>query len=130
MRVLIADDRPSVRAALTAVLELDPACEGVDEALDAAGALTALDFGADVMILEWGLPGLLSASLIGLARTQRPELIIVVLGRYSDARRAALAAGADYYIDTSEPALDFVGVLHGLCPQWRVSLSRATPEAT
>ncbi len=128
MRVLIADDRSSVRAALMAVLELDPACEGVDEALDAAGALTALDFGADVMILEWGLPGLPPATLVGLARTQRPELIVVVLGRYSDAQRAALAAGADHYIDTSEPALDFVGVLHGLCPQWRAATRQSVPE--
>lgn len=129
MRVLIADERPSIRAALMAVLDHDPACEGVDEAVEAGGALSALDFGADVMILEWGLRGLPPVTLIGLARTQRPDLIIVVLGRYSDAQRAALDAGADYYIDTSEPALDFVGVLHGLCSQWRVSAPRTTPKA-
>lgn len=128
MRVLIADGRPSIRAALWAVLEQDPACEGVDEAVEAAGALTALDFGADVMILEWGLPGLPPETLVRLAKSQRPELIVVVLGRYRDACEAAMIAGADYTIDTSEPAVDFVGLLHGLCPQWSASKQRFKPE--
>ena len=124
MRVLIADRRPSVRVALRAVLEHDPECEGIDEAVEAAGALTALAFGANVMVLEWGLPGLPPVARVGLVRAQRPELVLVVLGRFGDNRHLALSTGADFYIDTSEPTLDFVGVLHGLCPQWRASLGK------
>lgn len=115
MRVLIADERQSVRAALRAVLEHDPQCDGIDEALESAGALAALGFGADVLIIEWGLPGLTPAALVSLARERQPGLIIIALGRYESAREASLRAGADYYIDTTEPVHDFVGLLHGLC---------------
>ncbi len=115
MRVLIADQRPSVRAALRAVLEHDPLCEGIDEAVEARGALEALAFGADVLIIEWGLPGLSPAALLALAREHRAEIVIVALGRYTSAREWSLAAGADFYIDTTEPFDDFVGLVHNLC---------------
>ena len=115
MRVLIADQRPSVRAALRAVLEHDPLCEGIDEAVEARGALDALAFGANVFIVEWGLPGLSPAALLALAREHHPAIVIVALGRYTPAREWSLAAGADFYIDTTEPFDDFIGLVHDLC---------------
>lgn len=124
MRVLIADERPSVRTALRAVLEHDPQCEGIDEAIEAAGALEALAFGADVLIIEWGLPGLSPAAMVALAREQRPEIIIIALGRYSFAREWSFSVGADYYIDTTEPSDDFVGMLHDLCGETKRRLGQ------
>jgi DNA-binding NarL/FixJ family response regulator len=123
MRVLIADERSSVRAALRAVLERDPQCEGIDEASDAGGALAALGFGANVVLLEWGLRGLPAEMFLRIARARRPGIVVVVLGRYAEARPAALAAGADYYVDTSEPAVDFIGLLHQLSPEWRQAIN-------
>lgn len=128
MRVLIADERPSVRTALRAVLEHDPQCEGIDEAVEAGGALEALAFGADVLIVEWGLPGLSPSSMLGLAREQRPEIVVIALGRYALAREWSLAAGADYYIDTTAPVDDFVGVLHALCGRAGKKLGRSEPS--
>lgn len=115
MRVLIADERQSVRAALRAVLEHDPQCDGIDEAIESGGALAALGFGADVMIVEWGLPGLPPAALVSLARERQPGLIIIVLGHLAGARESALNAGADHFIETAEPAHEFLQLLHGLC---------------
>jgi DNA-binding NarL/FixJ family response regulator len=129
MRVLIADERPSVRAALRAVLEHDPFYDGVDEATDADGALEALGFGAGLLLIEWGLPGRPPVELLTDIRARRPGLVIVVLGRYGGARQAALAAGADCYLDTSEPQADFVGLLHNLCPGAVAALQRATAVA-
>jgi DNA-binding NarL/FixJ family response regulator len=124
MRVLIVDERPSVRVALRAVLEHDPLCQGVDEVAEAEDAMTALAFGAGVVVLEWGLHGQLPEKLIAQMRVRQPGLVIIALGRFGDARQAALAAGCDYYIDTSEPAVDFVGVLHGLCPEIAATISQ------
>lgn len=129
MRVLIADERPSIRAALRAVLEHDPFYDGIDEAVDADGALAALAFGADVLIMEWGLPGRPSIELLARIRERRPGLVIIVLGRYGGARPVALAAGADCYLDTSEPREDFTGLLHNLCPGAVAALQRATTVA-
>lgn len=126
MRVLIADERPSVRAALRAVLEHDSDCAGIDEAINSGDALAALGFGADVFVVEWGLRGLSPIPLLMQARALRPGLIIIVLGRYGDARQLALSAGADHYVDTSEPAVDFIGVLHGLCSDLRTSFKTRT----
>jgi DNA-binding NarL/FixJ family response regulator len=124
MRVLIVDERSSVRVALRAVLEHDPLCEGVDEVAEAEDAMTALAFGAGVVVLEWGLHGQLPELLIAQMRARQPGLVIIALGRFGDARQAALAAGCNYYIDTSEPAVDFVGVLHGLCPEIAATISQ------
>ena len=115
MRVLIADQRPSVHAAIRAVLEHDSGCEGIDEVISASDAMTALGFGADAVVLEWGLPGMPSEMLIARLRALRPGLIVVVLGRFADARQPALAAGADHYIDTTGASHDFVVLLHELC---------------
>lgn len=115
MRVLIADERPSVRAALRAVLEHDAQCLGIDEAEGGDDALAALAFGADVVVLEWEIHGLTAATFIAVAKARRPGLVVVVLGHFPAAGAAALAAGADYYIDTTQPVEDFVGLLHKLC---------------
>lgn len=115
MRVLIADDRPSVRAALRAALEHDAQCAGIDETAGGEDALAALAFGADVVVLEWELLGPTAATFIAVAKARRPGLVVVVLGHFAEAAAAALAAGADYYVDTTQPVEDFVGLLHKLC---------------
>ncbi|MCA9864981.1 MAG: hypothetical protein KIS95_13240 [Anaerolineae bacterium] len=118
MRVLIADERPSVRAALRAVLEHDSACEGIDEVVEVDDAMSALAFGADLLLVEWGS----SRPLIRLparAKVMHPGLIVVALGRHGGAAEQALAAGADYYIDTTEPPANFIDLLHEICPEAR-----------
>ena len=121
MRVLIADERPSVRAALRAVLEHDADCEGIDEVVEVEDAMSALAFGADLLLVEWEV----SRPLIMLparAKMLHPGLFVVALGRHGGAAEPALAAGADYYIDTTEPPEDFIGLLHDLCQQTRGTL--------
>lgn len=124
MRVLIADDRPSLRAAVRALLEHDPECAGIDEAETAVDVLAALQFGADVVILGWNLRGMPSETLVRRVRELRSDLIIVALGRFDDTRQVALDAGADYYIDTSQPPADFITILHQLCPQIKTTVAR------
>lgn len=125
MRVLIAEARPSTRGAMRALLEHDPHCRQVIEAADAQAALAALRDRPDMMLLDWGLPGLAAEALVTRARNLCPELIIVALGHYSQTRPAALAAGADCFIDTTHPPDGFMDLLHQLCPEVRERLSPA-----
>ncbi len=131
MRVLIAEARPSTRGALRALLEHDPSCDQVIEATDAQSVLTALRAAPDMLLLDWGLPGLATEALVARVRELRPALIIVALGHHQQTRRAALAVGADCYIDTSQPPVDFMDLLHRLCPDVLEALrpsSKPTPS--
>ena len=126
MRVLIADARASTRGALRALLEHDTHCRQVIEATDAQSVLAALRDGPDMLLLDWGLPGLAAEALVARARTVCPNLVIVALGHHAPTWQAALAAGADCFIDTVHPPTDFMELLHRLCPGALKALASAT----
>ena len=116
MHVLIAEARPSTRAALRALLEHDPHCRRITEATDAQSALAALSDAPDLLLLDWAVPGLAAAAVVSRARTLRPELVIIALGHHAATRRAALAAGVDCFINTNQPPTDLIALLNTLCP--------------
>jgi DNA-binding NarL/FixJ family response regulator len=116
MHVLIAEARPSTRAALRALLEHDPHCHRISEATDAQGTLAALSDAPDLLLLDWALPGLPSAAVVARAHTLRPELVIIALGHHAATRRAALDVGVDCFIDTNQPPTDLIALLNTLCP--------------
>lgn len=116
MRVLIAEARPSTRTALRALLEHDPICERVIEATDAQEALAALREQPDMLLLDWGLPGLPAVAIVSRVRTVRPETVIIALGHHAATRRASLEAGVDCFIDTKQPPTDLIALLNTLCP--------------
>ena len=116
MHVLIAEARPSTRAALRALLEHDPLCERVTEATDAPGALAALAGNPDLLLLDWALPGLPAAAVVARVRALRPEVVIIALGHHAATRRASLEAGVDCFIDTNQPPTDLIALLNTLCP--------------
>ena len=59
LRVLLADDRASVRAALRLLLEQEPHVTIMGEAADATGLLLlASKPDAQLLLLDWELPGL------------------------------------------------------------------------
>ncbi len=116
MHVLIAEARPSTRAALRALLEHDPHCQHLTEATDAQSALAALNENPDLLLLDWALPGLPAAAVVARARSLQPELVIIALGHHAATRRAALDVGVDCFIDTNQPPTDLIALLNTLCP--------------
>ena len=116
MHVLIAEARPSTRAALRALLEHDPHCRQITEATDAQGALAALGANPDLLLLDWALSGLPAAAVVARARAIRPGLVIIALGHHAAARHASLEAGVDCFIDTNQPPTDLIALLNTLCP--------------
>ena len=118
IRVVLADDHPSVRAGVRASLEAD-GVEVVAEASDADGAVAAVDaFEPDLALLDVNMPG----SGLRAARriTERhPDTVVVMLtvSRDDDDLFQALRAGASGYLlkDTDPDRLPIAlrGVLNG-----------------
>jgi DNA-binding NarL/FixJ family response regulator len=115
MRVLVVDDHPLIREALSTVLrQLSPGVE-VDEATSAEQALDLLALGhpLTLALLDLTLPGADGMSLLAEVRRDRPELPVVVLSG-SDSRAnvmAAIEAGAMGFISKRTSTAVFVSAL-------------------
>lgn len=115
MRVLIADDRPKVRDALRLLLAQEPELEMVGEAADATGVLLLLErTAADLVLLDWELPGLPAASLLNLLRFERPGVRVIAMSGRPEAREAALNVGADAFFSKGDPPEAVLGALQAL----------------
>ncbi len=110
MKVLLADDSPTVRARLAAMLREVPDVE-VREAGSAAAALhLVLGEAPDVVVLDVHMPGGSGIDVIAPIKAAVPPPVVVVLtGHPTDQiRRASLARGADLFLDK---ATDFAVVV-------------------
>jgi len=104
MRILLADNLPKVRFALRVLLEQQPGLEVVGEAADAQDLLAQVQATApDLVLLHWRLPGLTAADLLSTLREAFSSLLVIVLSAQSEARHAALAAGADAFVSKADP---------------------------
>jgi DNA-binding NarL/FixJ family response regulator len=99
MRVLLADDQAKVLSALRLILEQEPGLEIVGEAAGVAQLLAlAEELRPDLILLDWELRGAPHDDLLPLLRSLCPCLKVIVLSARPEARRAALAAGADVFV--------------------------------
>lgn len=113
MRILLADDRPRVRAALRLLLEQEPDMVIVGEAADAAGLRLALQRETpDLLLLDWELPGLPLAQRISFIRNGQPRLRILALSGRPEARAEALSNGADCFASKGDPPELVLAAVH------------------
>lgn len=112
MRVLIADDQPQVRSALRLLLKQEQGVTVVGEAEDVERALVlAAEQQPDVVLLDWELPDLRVAGpaktaggcLLPALWTCCPRAKVIALSGRPEARQAALAAGADFFVSKGDP---------------------------
>ena len=104
MRILIADDQPKVRFALRVLLERQPGLSVIGEAVDATDLLTQTETNQpDLLLLGWELPDLAQGNSLLALRQVCPDLFVVVLSCRPEARRNALAAGADAFVSKADP---------------------------
>jgi DNA-binding NarL/FixJ family response regulator len=104
MRILLADDQPKVRFALRVLLERQPGLAIVGEATDRNDLLHHVQMTLpDVVLLGWELPGLRATDSLSLLRQIRPNLLVIALSGRSEARLAALSAGADAFVSKGDP---------------------------
>jgi two-component system response regulator DesR len=107
VRVLIAGRGAVLRAALRLVLRFEPGVTAVASVASAGRLLVrARRTRPDLLLVDWDLwdpPVGGAAAAVARLRVQHPGLFLLALGGGSEARRAALAAGADAFVEKGEP---------------------------
>jgi DNA-binding NarL/FixJ family response regulator len=106
VKVLIADDHPLVRDALTRTVHRVDAQAEVHEAQDFAGTLCLCEaLQPQLALLDLNMPGMNGLEGLRGLRQQFPQLLMIVASGQEDPPtiRAVLAAGARGFFPKSEP---------------------------
>ncbi len=104
IRVLLADDQPSVRSALRLVLEQEPDVDVVGEVAEGEQLLAQVGIARpDLLLLDWELPGLPAADLLAALRALCPGTRVVALSGRPEARGPALETGARAFVSKGDP---------------------------
>ena len=104
MRVLLADDQPQVRSAMRLLLEEEPGLSVVDEVVSAGDLLSRVEATyPDLILLDWELPGLRPGEMLPALHALDSVPVVVALSGRPEARRVALAAGADVFVSKGDP---------------------------
>ena len=99
IRVLIADDRPTSRNGLRALLGVQPEIEIAGEAADGLQAVRlAEELQPDVVLMDVSMPVLDGLKATRMVKTRWPEIRVVMLTMYSLPEADVLAAGADSFL--------------------------------
>jgi DNA-binding NarL/FixJ family response regulator len=103
MRILLADQEANVRFALRTLLERQPGVQVVGEAVNSETVLSQVKTTSpNLVLLDWSLPGIAPGELLLAVRGLCPHLAVVALSGQPEARRAALAAGADAFVGKTD----------------------------
>jgi two-component system nitrate/nitrite response regulator NarL len=117
-RVLLADDLNSVRSSLRLLLEQRTNAQVVGEAADALGLLLLLEqTAADIVFLDWELPGLPASHLLRLLHYEHPSLSIIAMSSRPEARAEALSAGIAVFLSKSMPSKSVLDALVQASPE-------------
>ena len=99
IRVLIADDRPTTRRGLRALLDLLPQVEVIGEAVDGGECLDLVaEHRPDVVLLDMQMPVVDGVEATRCIKEQWPAVRVIALTMYAKYRAEALAAGADAFL--------------------------------
>ena len=115
MRVLVVDDHPAFRRALTSALSM---VGDIEIAGEAAGGLAACEEAArlqpDAIVMDLSMPDLDGIDAMQRIHRDRPELPVVILTAHADegVERAARAAGARGFLAKGSGLRELVLALH------------------
>jgi DNA-binding NarL/FixJ family response regulator len=115
VRVLVVDDHPAFRRALSSALSM---LEDIEVAGEAGGGLEACDeaerLHPDAIIMDLSMPDLDGIGAMKRIHERRPDLPIVILTAHADegVEREAREAGARGFVAKGTGLQDLVIVLH------------------
>jgi DNA-binding NarL/FixJ family response regulator len=116
VRVLVVDDHPLTRSALSGLLE-QSSFSVVGEAADGGEAIDrARELQPDLVLLDLSMPGLDGLDALPLLRAAAPEAEVVVLTASGTEENllSAIRGGAAGYLLKSEPPERIAGFLQGV----------------
>ena len=114
VRVLVVDDHPAFRKALSSALSM---IEDIEVAGEAGGGIAACEEAAqlepDVIVMDLSMPDLSGIDAMKRIHQDRPDLPVVILTAHADegVEREALAAGARGFLAKGTGLKDLVVVL-------------------
>jgi len=115
IRILLADDDPALRSALSLLLETRLHASIVAESYSMENLLDSLKrHHPDIVILDWDLPGKPKIDRIAFLHRAYPALKVVVIGSQPELAEQSLALHADAYISKSEPPEQMVEMLQAM----------------
>ena len=98
-RIVLADDQKSVRLGLRLLLEQEYSITVIGDAYNAGSLLTHVASNCpDLVLLDWGLPGMQPDQLINTLRTLCPKIQIIILSGRPGVMQAAINSGADSFV--------------------------------
>ncbi len=116
MRVLIADGRKRIRFGLRTLLNKQDNVEVVGEVERAEDLIKEIHAQcADLVLVDWGLPGLGDGAALEALQKQCPGTKLIVLSSQHESKAIALAAGADAFVDTTESPVILLSVIEDCC---------------
>jgi len=115
IRVLLADDQTNVRSALHRLLKHEPGVKVVGEVSEANELVSQVrTVHPDLVLLDWGLPGLSAIGSLPGLRLNNPKLLVIVMSGRPEARQTALAAGANAFVSKIDPPENLLETLHAM----------------
>ncbi len=102
-RVVVADDEPLIRLLMRHAIQRRPGLELVGEGADGAEALALTgEHSPDVVVLDLSMPEHDGLEVTRRLRAARQPCAIVIFSSAGDSEGAALAAGADRFVDKAD----------------------------
>jgi DNA-binding NarL/FixJ family response regulator len=114
MRILVVDDHPAFRSALSSALSME---EDIEVAGQAGGGLEACDVAAqlhpDAIVMDLSMPDLDGIDAMERIHLSDPAVAVVILTAHADAanERRAREAGALGFLPKGSGLRDLVGLL-------------------
>jgi DNA-binding NarL/FixJ family response regulator len=114
-RILLADDNPAIRSALTLLLETRLNVQVVGESDSLENLMPCVSWlMPDLVILDWELDGKPKKELVAQLRAQSPTIKIVLTSSRPELAQQTLAVKADSYVSKSEPPEQVVLVIKAI----------------
>jgi DNA-binding NarL/FixJ family response regulator len=105
---------------LRLLLEQEPGMSVVGEAVEAGDLLAQVEATQpNLVLLDWELPGLRTDDWLSTLRRLCPRLKVIALSGQPEARRAALATGADAFVSKGDPPERLLAAVNDCCHRQR-----------
>lgn len=120
MRILLADDQPKIRFALRLLLEREPGLSVVGEAEDVESLMNQIEIShPDLVLLDWELPKTKRENALCSLRKVYPNVEVVILSGRLEAKKVALASGANAFVSKGDPPERLLAAVNDCCHKAR-----------